>query len=57
MVARFVDVSESEIDQFKENAIPQKTKETTNHQCNSTKSISRLRQREYRRIVTETKSN
>ena len=27
MAARFVDVSESEIDQFKENAVPQKTKE------------------------------
>ena len=26
MAARFVDVSESEIDQFKENAVPQKTK-------------------------------
>ena len=29
MAARFVDVSESEIDQFKENAVPQKTKEVT----------------------------
>ena len=29
MAARFVDVSESEIDQFKENAVPQKTKEAT----------------------------
>ena len=27
--ARFVDVSESEIDQFKENAVPQKTIEAT----------------------------
>ena len=26
MAARFVDVSESEIDQFKENAVPQKKK-------------------------------
>ena len=26
MAARFVDVSESEIDQFKENAVPQKNK-------------------------------
>ena len=26
MAARFVDVSESEIDQFKENAVPQKQK-------------------------------
>ena len=26
MAASFVDVSESEIDQFKENAVPQKTK-------------------------------
>ena len=49
MAARFVDVSESEIDQFKENAVPQKTKEATNHQCNSTKRISHLRRREYRR--------
>ena len=39
MAARFVDVSESEIDQFKENAVPQKTKESTNHQCNSTKTV------------------
>ena len=51
MAAKFVDVSESEIDQFKENAVPQKTKEATNHQCNSTKTISRLRRPEYRRIV------
>ena len=29
MAARFVDVSESEIDQFKENAVPQKTKDAT----------------------------
>ena len=29
MAARFVDVSESEIDQFKDNAAPQKTKEAT----------------------------
>ena len=29
MAARFVDVSESEIDQFKENAVPQNTKEAT----------------------------
>jgi len=29
MAARFVDVSESEIDQFKKNAVPQKTKEAT----------------------------
>ena len=29
MAARFVDVSESEIHQFKENAVPQKTKEGT----------------------------
>ena len=43
MAVRFVDVSESEIDQFQENAVPQKTIETTNHQCNSTKTISRLR--------------
>ena len=43
MAAKFVDVSESEIDQFKENAVPQKTKEATIHQCNSTKAISRLR--------------
>ena len=42
MAARFLDVSESEIDQFKENAVPQKTKEATNHQCNSTKSIMQL---------------
>ena len=27
MAAKFVDVSESEIDQFKENAVPQKTKD------------------------------
>ena len=27
MAAKFVDVSESEIDQFKENAAPQKTKD------------------------------
>ena len=27
MAARFVDVSVSEIDQFKENAVPQKTKD------------------------------
>ena len=52
MAARFVDISESEIDQFKENAVPQKTKEATNHQCNFTKTISRRRRREYRRIVT-----
>ena len=39
MAARFVDVSESEIEQFKENAVPQKTKEATTHQCNSTKTI------------------
>ena len=48
MAARFVDVSESEIDQFKENVVAQKTKEATNHQCNSTTIISRLRRREYR---------
>ena len=42
MAARFVDVSESGIDQFKENAVPQKTKEATNLQCNSTKTINRL---------------
>ena len=30
MAAKFVDVSESEIDQFKENAAPQKTKDVTN---------------------------
>ena len=29
MVARFVDISESEIDQFKRNAVPQKTKDAT----------------------------
>ena len=29
MAARFVDVSESEIDQFKENAVSQKTKDAT----------------------------
>ena len=29
MAARFVDVSETEIDQFKENAVPQKTKDAT----------------------------
>ena len=29
MAASFVDVSESEIDQFKENAVPQKTKDAT----------------------------
>ena len=29
MAARFVDVSESEIDQFKENDVPQKTKDAT----------------------------
>ena len=29
MAARFVDVSESEIDQFKENAVPQNTKDAT----------------------------
>ena len=29
MAARFVDVSESKIDQFKENAVPQKTKDAT----------------------------
>ena len=29
MAARFVDFSESEIDQFKENAVPPKTKEAT----------------------------
>ena len=29
MVARFVDVLNSEIDQFKENAAPQKTKDAT----------------------------
>ena len=27
MAAKFVDVSESEIDQFKENAVPQKAKD------------------------------
>ena len=37
MAARFVDVLESGIDQFKENAVPQKTKQAANHQCNSTK--------------------
>ena len=30
MAAKFVGVSESEIDQFKENAAPQKTKDATN---------------------------
>ena len=29
MAARFAVVSESEIDQFKENAVPQKTKDAT----------------------------
>ena len=29
MAARFVDVSVSEIDQFKENVVPQKTKDAT----------------------------
>ena len=29
MAARFVDVSESEIDQFKENDVPRKTKDAT----------------------------
>ena len=29
MTPRFVDVSESEIDQFKENAVPKKTKVAT----------------------------
>ena len=29
MAVRFVDVSESEIDIFKENAVPQKTKDAT----------------------------
>ena len=29
MAATFVDVSESEIDQFKENAVPKKTKDAT----------------------------
>ena len=29
MAARFVDVSESEIDQLQENAVPQKTKDST----------------------------
>ena len=29
MAARFVDVSESQIERFKENAIPQKTKDAT----------------------------
>ena len=29
MAARFVDVSESKIDQFQENAVPQKTKDAT----------------------------
>ena len=29
MAARFVDASETEIDQFKENAVPQKTKDAT----------------------------
>ena len=29
MAAIFVEVSESEIDQFKENAVPQKTKDAT----------------------------
>ena len=29
MAARFVDVSETEIDQFKENPVPQKTKDAT----------------------------
>ena len=43
MAARFVDVLESEIDQFKENTVPQKTKESTNYQCDSTKTISHLR--------------
>ena len=47
MAARFVDVSESEIDQFKE-----KTKEATNQQCNSTKTISRLRRRANARNVS-----
>ena len=32
MAARFVDVSGSEIDPFKENAVPQKTKDATNIQ-------------------------
>ena len=40
MAARFVDDSESEIDQFNENAVPQKTKEATNHQGNSSKIIN-----------------
>ena len=29
MAARFVDVSDWEIDQFKENSVPQKTKDAT----------------------------
>ena len=29
MAARFVDISESEIDQFKDNAVTQKTKDAT----------------------------
>ena len=29
MTARFLDVSESEIDQFKQNAVPQNTKDAT----------------------------
>ena len=31
MAARFVDVSESEIDQIKENAVPQETKDATSY--------------------------
>ena len=39
MATRFVDILVSEIGQFKENAVPQKTKEAASHQCNSTKTI------------------
>ena len=33
MAARFVDVSEPEIDQFKENSVPQKPKDATKFQA------------------------
>ena len=53
MAARFVDVSESEIDQFKENVVPQKTKEATNQQCNFTKTFLSVTIRRYSRLIVK----
>ena len=39
MAARFVDVSEAEIDQFIENAVPQKTKLLQNLESSYTKVV------------------